>query len=131
MPRRMGDTARVCQFFLRGRCQRQKCEFRHPADLLEKEKEKRPNGNDRPSSGASDRETCKFFLSTGCKFGANCHFKHVGRERRRSRSRSRERRHRSDSEDERRGDSSDDEVERRKRDRKKREEKDKVGKGKI
>ena len=80
----------------------------------------------RPSSGASDRETCKFFLSTGCKFGANCHFKHVGRERRRSRSR--ERRHRSDSEDERRGDSSDDEVERRKRDRKKREEKDKVGK---
>ena len=42
----MGDTARICQFFLRGRCQRQKCEFRHPADL-EKEKEKRPNGNDR------------------------------------------------------------------------------------
>ena len=23
---------RVCQFFLRGRCQREKCEFRHPAD---------------------------------------------------------------------------------------------------
>lgn len=23
---------RVCQFFLRGRCQRAKCEFRHPAD---------------------------------------------------------------------------------------------------
>jgi len=125
----MGDTARVCQFFLRGRCQRQKCEFRHPADL-EREKEKRPNGADRPSSGPADRETCKFFLSTGCKFGANCHFKHVGRERRRSRSRSRERerKYRSDSEDERRADSSDDEQERRKRDRKKREEK--VGKSK-
>ena len=40
----MGDNARVCQFFLRGRCQRQKCEFRHPADL---DKEKRPNGTDR------------------------------------------------------------------------------------
>ena len=23
---------RICQFFLRGRCQREKCEFRHPAD---------------------------------------------------------------------------------------------------
>ena len=40
----MGENARVCQFFLRGRCQRQKCEFRHPAEL---EKEKRPNGTDR------------------------------------------------------------------------------------
>eukprot|EP00092_Neocalanus_flemingeri_P036308 GFUD01039530.1.p1 GENE.GFUD01039530.1~~GFUD01039530.1.p1 ORF type:complete len:1126 (-),score=436.20 GFUD01039530.1:24-3401(-) len=120
----MGDTARICQFFLRGRCQRQKCEFRHPADL-DKEKEKRPNGNDRPST-ATDRETCKFFLSSGCKFGANCHFKHVGRERRRSRSRSRERRHRSESEDERRADSSDDEQE-RKKERRRRDEKDKAG----
>ncbi len=25
-------SERVCQFFLRGRCQRAKCEFRHPAD---------------------------------------------------------------------------------------------------
>ena len=25
-------SERVCQFFLRGRCQREKCEFRHPAD---------------------------------------------------------------------------------------------------
>ncbi len=25
-------SERVCQFFLRGRCQRPKCEFRHPAD---------------------------------------------------------------------------------------------------
>lgn len=121
----MGENARVCQFFLRGRCQRQKCEFRHPAEL---EKEKRPNGTDRPS-GHSERETCKFFLSTGCKFGANCHFKHVGRDRdrdrRRSRSRSRERRYRYDSDDDRKGDSSDDEHERRKRERKRREEKEK------
>merc|ERR1712130_55808 len=82
-------------------------------------------------SGHSERETCKFFLSTGCKFGANCHFKHVGRDRdrdrRRSRSRSRERRYRYDSDDDRKGDSSDDEHERRKRERKRREEKEKVG----
>jgi len=118
----MGDSARVCQFFLRGRCQRLKCEFRHPADL-DKEKEKRPNGTDRPSTAAY-RETCKFFMSTGCKFGANCHFKHVGRERRRSRSRSKERKYRSESEDERKADSSDDEQE-KKKERRRRDEKDK------
>jgi len=112
----------VCQFFLRGRCQRQKCEFRHPADV-EKERDKRPNGSDR--SSASIRETCKFYISTGCKFGANCHFKHIGRERRRSRSRSRERRYRSDSDEDRRGDSSDEEYERRKIDKRKREEREK------
>jgi hypothetical protein len=33
-------SERVCQFFLRGRCQRAKCEFRHPADRA-------------PTSGAS------------------------------------------------------------------------------
>ena len=74
-------SERVCQFFLRGRCQRQKCEFRHPADQAV------PRGPipDR-SGGASSRETlCKFFLSTGCKFGASCHFRHIGRERRKSR----------------------------------------------
>ena len=74
-------SERVCQFFLRGRCQRQKCEFRHPADQA------LPRGPipDR-SGGASSRETlCKFFLSTGCKFGASCHFRHIGRERRKSR----------------------------------------------
>jgi len=93
-------SERVCQFFLRGRCQRQKCEFRHPADQAV------PRGPipDR-SGGASSRETlCKFFLSTGCKFGASCHFRHIGRERRKSRSR--ERRSRSMSferEDRRRG----------------------------
>ncbi len=28
----MSDVPRICQFFLRGRCSRQKCEFRHPGD---------------------------------------------------------------------------------------------------
>ena len=37
------------------------------------------------SGGANKDTPCKFFLSTGCKFGASCHFRHVGRERRRSR----------------------------------------------
>jgi len=45
--------------------------------------------------GANKDTLCKFFLSTGCKFGASCHFRHVGRERRRSRSRERRSRSRS------------------------------------
>ena len=28
----MSDVPRICQFFLRGRCSRQKCEFRHPGE---------------------------------------------------------------------------------------------------
>ena len=71
-------TERVCQFFLRGRCQRQKCEFRHPEG----------GGG---GGGAPPRPSdtpCKFFMSSGCKFGTTCHFKHVGRLRRRSTSRS-------------------------------------------
>jgi len=47
------------------------------------------------SGGANKDTLCKFFLSTGCKFGASCHFRHVGRERRRSRSRERRSRSRS------------------------------------
>ena len=73
---------RVCQFFLRGRCQRQKCEFRHPADQVGP---RGPIPVAERSGGANKDTPCKFFLSTGCKFGASCHFRHVGRERRRSR----------------------------------------------
>ena len=80
--RRPRMSERVCQFFLRGRCQRQKCEFRHPADH-----QVGPRGpiSERSGGGANKDTLCKFFLSTGCKFGASCHFRHVGRERRRSR----------------------------------------------
>lgn len=74
---------RVCQFFLRGRCQRQKCEFRHPADQAGP---RGPIAVAERSGGANKDTHCKFFLSTGCKFGTSCHFRHVGRERRRSRS---------------------------------------------
>jgi len=27
------EIVRVCQFYLRGRCHREKCEFRHPANV--------------------------------------------------------------------------------------------------
>jgi hypothetical protein len=72
---------RVCQFFLRGRCQRVKCEFRHPADQPAAGRGERPARQGGPASDTP----CKFFLSSGCKFGTTCHFRHVGRERRRSR----------------------------------------------
>ena len=29
----MSENVRVCQFYLRGRCHREKCEFRHPANV--------------------------------------------------------------------------------------------------
>ena len=29
----MSESVRVCQFYLRGRCNREKCEFRHPVEL--------------------------------------------------------------------------------------------------
>ena len=80
--RRSRMAERVCQFFLRGRCQRQKCEFRHPADQVGP---RGPIAVAERSGGANKDTPCKFFLSTGCKFGASCHFRHVGRERRRSR----------------------------------------------
>ena len=82
LKRRPRMAERVCQFFLRGRCQRQKCEFRHPADQAGP---RGPIAVAERSGGANKDTLCKFFLSTGCKFGASCHFRHVGRERRRSR----------------------------------------------
>ena len=29
----MSENVRVCQFFLRGRCKREKCQFRHPLEV--------------------------------------------------------------------------------------------------
>ena len=37
---KMSERTRVCQFFLRGRCQRQNCEFLHPKDLPERDRER-------------------------------------------------------------------------------------------
>ena len=31
---KMSDNVRVCQFYLRGRCKREKCEFKHPQELV-------------------------------------------------------------------------------------------------
>ena len=30
----MSENVRVCQFYLRGRCKREKCEFKHPQELV-------------------------------------------------------------------------------------------------
>ena len=31
---KMSENVRVCQFYLRGRCKREKCEFKHPQELV-------------------------------------------------------------------------------------------------
>jgi hypothetical protein len=48
----MSDVPRICQFFLRGRCSRQKCEFRHPGERefqaireRERERERKADNN--------------------------------------------------------------------------------------
>ena len=33
----MNETARVCQFYLRGRCKREKCEFKHPQEFASRQ----------------------------------------------------------------------------------------------
>ena len=63
----MSDQSdRVCQFFLRGRCQRDNCEFKH----------------EKPSEGGVDGvafgqlPVCHLFLTGSCKIGDTCRLRH-------------------------------------------------------
>ncbi|XP_040568211.2 uncharacterized protein [Lepeophtheirus salmonis] len=58
---------RICQFHIRGRCNRSNCEFKHSS---------LPNsGNSVPKANAN--RPCKFFESSGfCRMGENCRFLH-------------------------------------------------------
>ena len=63
----MSDQSdRVCQFFLRGRCQRDNCEFKH----------------EMPSEGGVDGvavgqlPVCHLFLTGSCKIGDTCRLRH-------------------------------------------------------
>ena len=51
-------SERVCQFFLRGRCQRAKCEFRHPAPSAsastEKVSDDKKSDSEAPEGVATD-----------------------------------------------------------------------------
>ena len=52
---KMNMSDRVCQFFLRGRCQRENCEFKHEkpektSDMKDSEKEKEATAEDEKAS---------------------------------------------------------------------------------
>ncbi|XP_040578587.1 uncharacterized protein [Lepeophtheirus salmonis] len=57
---------RVCQFYLRGRCNRSNCEFKHVKPVVE-------GGG----VSGSRKAPCRFYEATGnCRFGENCRFNH-------------------------------------------------------
>ena len=37
---RMSENTRVCQFYLRGRCKRDKCEFKHPGEIANSQQQR-------------------------------------------------------------------------------------------
>ncbi|QQP57661.1 Zinc finger CCCH domaincontaining protein 6like [Caligus rogercresseyi] len=58
---------RVCQFYLRGRCNRSNCEFKHV----------KPSEGGSGSSSIYRKTPCRFFEANGsCRFGDNCRFFH-------------------------------------------------------
>ena len=56
------SVVRVCQFYLRGRCNREKCEFRHPVELatckkvLNSQSKDRSRSRERRLRGADDSD---------------------------------------------------------------------------
>lgn len=61
----------LCQFFLRGRCQRENCEFTH-------EKPTATSADDDGSLASSGLPVpvCHLFLTGSCKAGTSCRFRH-------------------------------------------------------
>ncbi|XP_040568949.1 uncharacterized protein [Lepeophtheirus salmonis] len=57
---------RVCQFYLRGRCNRNNCEFKHVKPV-----------EDAANASIYRKTPCRFFEANGsCRFGDNCRFFH-------------------------------------------------------
>ncbi len=57
---------RVCQFFLRGRCQRENCEFRHDKAKAAKA------GSNGGGGGGGGGNVCRFYQMGNCRFGDRC-----------------------------------------------------------
>ena len=55
---------RVCQFYLRGRCQRENCEFRHDRSKVA--------AADSRWAGAGRNQICRFYQMGNCKFRDSC-----------------------------------------------------------
>lgn len=55
----MSENVRVCQFFLRGRCKREKCQFRHPLEVAGSQNHAEISNNSRARSRSSDRRFVK------------------------------------------------------------------------
>ena len=56
---KMSENVRVCQFFLRGRCKREKCQFRHPLEVAGAQNHAELSNNPRARSRSSDRRIVK------------------------------------------------------------------------
>lgn len=75
---------RKCQFFLRGRCQREKCEFSHvmpsnsssTATAANGSKDQQTSAPSLSLKGCSQSAPCRFYQAGNCKFGEDCKFAH-------------------------------------------------------
>jgi hypothetical protein len=73
-------TDRLCQFFLRGRCQRENCEFRHDLDRRKAMQDeaakaaKATAGSTSPARPAAP--LCMYFQRGACKLGDKCRLRH-------------------------------------------------------
>ena len=56
----MSENVRVCQFYLRGRCKREKCEFKHPQELVNTNRPQLLKGESLERSRSKDRKVRKY-----------------------------------------------------------------------
>ena len=64
------SPTRICQFYLRGRCHKSDCEFRHDSSGAK-------GGSTSAEVARGDvAPVCRFFLNGSCRFGDRCRFRH-------------------------------------------------------
>jgi hypothetical protein len=67
---------RVCQFFLRGRCQRENCEFKHEKPSISGSGSVSSAVEETAVSSGIPVPVCHLFLTGSCKVGNSCRFRH-------------------------------------------------------